>query len=588
MTSHRALFSRAPRLLHRWCLWLLLCWGVPAWVGAQGAPLLVLGTDARAQALWPHLSRFEGETVPRDWTEARHQRERFVPLAGRHATLGLQAEPVWLHLDLQVDSAAAGARVLDIDYPPLNDVRLYLTRDGALVQQAQMGNLLPPAQRPLYSRSLATDLNLPAGRYELWLRVQTAGAMVLPITLSPPAVFHGRSLDEQLLQGLLTGLALCLLVYSVAQWLTLRDSLFLKYAVLTTGSLWFSLLLFGLGSRYLWPGWTWMEQHAGGFAALMAACGSFLFIEHSLRAPGVARWWSRLMRAGAALCATVATLYALDLLASRTVTGVMTLLGVAPALLGMRGAYRRARAGDEIGLTFLAAWFVYAVATGVVIGVIRGWMPVNFWTLHAFQFGATLDMLLFMRVLGLRTRAVERAARELSRERDVLQSLAHTDPLTGLANRRGLNAALSAALPQCGPQRLLAVFALDLDGFKPVNDRHGHDVGDELLVAVAQRLRAHIRSSDVVARVGGDEFVLMAEGLPDELAAHELGLKLRDAFNTPFEVQAAPVQVGLTLGYALAPTDGRAAVDLLKRADAAMYAGKQAGKHRLVRAGVPA
>ena len=94
-------------------LWLLLCVGTAAWAAAPGAPMLVLGTDARAQALWPHLSRFEGNTVPRDWTEARQQRDRFVPVAGRHATLGLQAEPVWLHLDLQVDSAAAGGWVLN-------------------------------------------------------------------------------------------------------------------------------------------------------------------------------------------------------------------------------------------------------------------------------------------------------------------------------------------------------------------------------------------------------------------------------------------------------------------------------------------
>ena len=139
-------------------------------------------------------------------------------------------------------------------------------------------------------------------------------------------------------------------------------------------------------------------------------------------------------------------------------------------------------------------------------------------------------------------------------------------------------------MPLASPGHLVALYVLDLDGFKPVNDRYGHDVGDELLVAVAQRLRAHIRSSDLVARVGGDEFVLMATALADERAAHELGLKLCDAFVPPFVVAGEPVQVGLTAGYALAPADGREAVALLKRADAAMYAGKQAGKQRLVRA----
>jgi len=229
---------------------------------------------------------------------------------------------------------------------------------------------------------------------------------------------------------------------------------------------------------------------------------------------------------------------------------------------------------------------VYGLGTAVMIGVIRGWMPVNFWTQHAFQFSATLDMLLFMRVLGLRTHAMAQAAHQARHDLGVMASLAHTDPLTGLPNRRGLNAALAEVLPHASPGRLVAVYVLDLDGFKPVNDRFGHDVGDELLVAVAQRLCAHIRSSDLVARVGGDEFVLVAHGLPDERSAHELGLKLCDAFVPAFEVVGAPVRVGLTAGYALAPVDGHDAVELLRRADAAMYAGKQAGKQRLVRAQV--
>src|SRR5690606_21318954 len=112
-------------------------------------------------------------------------------------------------------------------------------------------------------------------------------------------------------------------------------------------------------------------------------------------------------------------------------------------------------------------------------------------------------------------------------------SLAHTDPLTGLPNRRGLNMALASALARCGPDQLLAVYVMDLDGFKPVNDQYGHDIGDELLVAVTRRLQSHVRQSDVVARLGGDEFVVMTGQLGNAHQAHELGLKLLDAFRAP-------------------------------------------------------
>jgi diguanylate cyclase (GGDEF)-like protein len=164
-----------------------------------------------------------------------------------------------------------------------------------------------------------------------------------------------------------------------------------------------------------------------------------------------------------------------------------------------------------------------------------------------------------------------------------MHSLAHTDPLTGLPNRRGLSIALASALPHSGPNSLLAVYVMDLDGFKPVNDRHGHDVGDELLIAVTRRLQGHVRQSDVVARLGGDEFVVMAGHLGSSQQAQELGLKLLEAFRTPFSLGDLQVEVGLTIGYAIAPDDSNDALGLLKLADAAMYSGKQGGKFCLRR-----
>ena len=133
---------------------------------------------------------------------------------------------------------------------------------------------------------------------------------------------------------------------------------------------------------------------------------------------------------------------------------------------------------------------------------------------------------------GRRTR---RAARV--RERDVLRlDGPHRSADRPAESARPATRALAAALPQCTPRRMLAVYMLDLDGFKQVNDRHGHDIGDELLIAVAQRLRAQLRRSDVVARLGGDEFVVIA-GRPGRRARRrsELGIKLVDAFRAPFD-----------------------------------------------------
>jgi diguanylate cyclase (GGDEF)-like protein len=550
---------------------------------AAGNPL-VLRDDMPTIEAWSAVSILPDPSRTLSVQDMLARSAAFVRPPGTDGTLGVQADPMWLRIPVSVSTTSDGIWVLDIDYPVLNRVEIYLTANGQVLRQATLGSLQPFSQRPLLSRSHSLGMQLRPGQsYDLLLRIETRGAMVLPITLNKPTAWHSRALNEQMLQGILTGLALCLLIYSLAQWVNLRDVLFIQYALLLMGSLLFSLHLFGLGTQYLWRDNPWMESHAAGLSALMATCGSFLFISQALAGHRPKSLLLRTMRGGAILCAVLGLAYALDLLSTRAITGVVSILGLVPALMGIPGAVRRARQGDPVGTSLLLAWLVYFVATATVIGVIRGWVPVNFWTLHSFQFGATLDMLLFMRVLGLRTKALRLEALDANRERDVMRSLAHTDPLTGLPNRRGLNISLASALARCGPDKLLAVYVMDLDGFKPVNDRHGHDVGDELLIAVTRRLQSHVRQSDVVARLGGDEFVVMTGQLSSAQQAQELGYKLLDAFRTPFMLGNLQVQVGLTIGYAIAPDDSNDALGLLKLADAAMYSGKQGGKFCLRR-----
>ena len=580
---------RWPALVIRWATACLAClaWLVVLTAGADaraaGNPL-VLRDDLPTVEAWSAVSILADPSRALSVQDMLARPSDFVRPPGTDGTLGVQTDPMWLRIPVSVATTSDGIWVLDIDYPVLNRVEIYLTANGQVLRQATLGSLQPFSQRPLLSRSHSLGMQLRPGQsYDLLLRIETRGAMVLPITMNKPTAWHSRAMNEQMLQGILTGVALCLLIYSLAQWVNLRDVLFIQYALLLMGSLLFSLHLFGLGTQYLWRDNPWMESHAAGLSALMATCGSFLFISQALAGHRPKSLLLRTMRGGAILCAVLALVYALDLLSTRAITGVVSILGLVPALMGIPGTVQRARHGDAVGTSLLMAWLVYFVATATVIGVIRGWVPVNFWTLHSFQFGATLDMLLFMRVLGLRTKALRLEALDANRERDVMRSLAHTDPLTGLPNRRGLNIALASALARCGPDKLLAVYVMDLDGFKPVNDQHGHDVGDELLIAVTRRLQNHVRQSDVVARLGGDEFVVMTGQLASAQQAQELGHKLLDAFRTPFSLGNLQVQVGLTIGYAIAPDDSNDALSLLKLADAAMYSGKQGGKFCLRR-----
>lgn len=152
-----------------------------------------------------------------------------------------------------------------------------------------------------------------------------------------------------------------------------------------------------------------------------------------------------------------------------------------------------------------------------------------------------------------------------------------TDELTGMANRRGFDHALQTVVAAGQPY---AVYFLDMNGFKAVNDTYGHDAGDELLVRSAQRLAASIRPSDVVARLGGDEFAIVVNGAIGEVAARGLADKLAAAIAAPFNLETVrgEVRVGVAVGYALSETVGNDPAELLRLADKAMYRDKVRGK----------
>ena len=172
----------------------------------------------------------------------------------------------------------------------------------------------------------------------------------------------------------------------------------------------------------------------------------------------------------------------------------------------------------------------------------------------------------------------------LSQERQqALQTVAWQasfDPLTGLANRSVLLGQLELMLKQTRAQGgQLAVLSLDLDEFKQVNESLGHPVGDQLLQLVADRLLEQLAGPELVARSGGDEFVLVVPEHGQPELVEQFCQTLLNAFHPPFMVNGTPLSISTSIGVAIYPHDGLLAIDLLKHADRAMYAAKQLGRN---------
>jgi diguanylate cyclase (GGDEF)-like protein len=166
------------------------------------------------------------------------------------------------------------------------------------------------------------------------------------------------------------------------------------------------------------------------------------------------------------------------------------------------------------------------------------------------------------------TRAGERRARHLAMH----------DGLTALPNRMHFHERIEKALNGSDPQRpALALLYLDLDGFKAINDTHGHEAGDEMLKIIAARLTRAVRGGDLVSRLGGDEFACLVAGSIGRQHLERLATKVFDAVSAPMKIGRHELAVRPSIGIAICPADGETAEALLKNADAAMYHAKRHG-----------
>ena len=182
---------------------------------------------------------------------------------------------------------------------------------------------------------------------------------------------------------------------------------------------------------------------------------------------------------------------------------------------------------------------------------------------------------------GLGWRGVLSDVTQQRRTHQRLAYLAHYDSLTGLANRVQLRERLSQALEARGdPPRRSALLCLDLDHFKSINDSLGHSVGDGVLRLVAQRLQSVVRRSDLIARVGGDEFAVLLDDVRSDAEVHQLAQRLVQVLCAPGDVRGRSVDMSASIGVAFVPDQGSTIDEALGNADLALYAAKEAGRGR--------
>jgi diguanylate cyclase (GGDEF)-like protein len=323
--------------------------------------------------------------------------------------------------------------------------------------------------------------------------------------------------------------------------------------------------------------WARMALDPRGAATPMAALlGTFVLMVASallmlIEFRPARRLMSALFTAGLAGMALADLRYAeLSVAAGAPVTGVNTggwlvgLLLIGAAASTYRGTTRRQTVLSTVKwLTFVPYLLIGPAGLTVLTQVAAGGTPDP----PQLVAGATIVVAIVVRQLLLLAENRSLVERLAARERELHHQALH-DPLTGLGNRKLLDDWL-----QVSRTRPCALILCDLDEFKPVNDRLGHPVGDELLIHVGERLRAAVRPGDTVVRLGGDEFAIALEGTVDD--ALSVAQRVWTGFQSPFLVQGHQLAVRASIGVAQAT----GVTELLRAADVAMYEAKRRGKN---------
>jgi two-component system, cell cycle response regulator len=261
------------------------------------------------------------------------------------------------------------------------------------------------------------------------------------------------------------------------------------------------------------------------------------------------------------------------------VSGVLVILAALAALRTPQRVSRHAAVESDVNV-----WLTTA-GLGLVMGIVALKTHDGRLDTVALDIGLVMVAAVVVRVHEV-MRQRGRLAAELHRALETQARLATTDPLTDIPNRRVFDDTLRAFIEQRGGgQPPLGLAILDLDHFKRVNDGYGHPAGDELLRQVAHRLRAAVRSTDTVARIGGEEFAIVSRATTAESLA-ALAERCREAIGAiSFQVAGNPIAVTASVGVARYPADARDSTELVQAADRALYAAKAAGRDRMFAAG---
>lgn len=541
----------------------------------------------------------------------------FQPLINNHANFGYQPDTYWFKVNILNQSNNELQQLLEFKSPLLDNISVYIVNsdNNNILSRHTAGDTQPFEERQFSSSTFVFPISLAAmSNTALYIRLKTSGSLSAEATLQGQDLFLQQNRSSSFYLNLYLGVLIALIAYNFLIFVSLRKIYYFYLALvgcsvlLVTGSInavWFELF---------WPESPIWHNVSVAFGFSLTGLLSSVFSRSFLNTFEEALSFDALFQVLIIIFAVLALAsLALPLI---YIAPLISILAIVLAIISISTATSLSLKGNRYAQVYLFAWLILMLGIATFSATNLGWLPNNLYTQYSFELGSALGMLLLSLSLAERikffqqendksrleafkshskmihvlrnteqelnhrvqerTDALEKAKKKLQDQGEKLKHLAHFDSLTGLANRFLVTEKLNLLLARCKREKSkLAVLFLDLDGFKQINDQYGHQTGDKLLRATADKLRFILRDSDVIGRIGGDEFIVIIDTSEGAINPEEVADKIKAAVLQPVTVNDITVEMGVSIGIAIYPDNTSDVDSLMNISDQEMYINKQ-------------
>ena len=524
-----------------------------------------------------YLQEQPGQAMTLEQARAALEQGYFRPDPRSVASFGIGARPVWMVMRIDNSLDVPVEMRLEVGMSWLDHVEVFHVQGQNRIETWNSGDEAGAedgASAVMPGQGFTFPLRAPAELSEVFIRVESVDPMVLPVRLELDSVAKRGDRAMHYAYGMIYGYLIALIAYNLIVFFGLRKGSYLLYALHLSCFIALNLAYTGHGYALWWGDQAHVQRYAT--LACMVAWGisGLAFASRFLGLRAAARKQWRLLYgvcAAVVLLAVVCTVFNLQFAANVLAFSFLAAYELSMLALGLWALQQQ----NPAARYFTAAAVFGLVGGGSTLLAVAGVLPVTPITLYGVEVGVLIEATLLALALARDIRSFEEARHEA-------EVLASIDTLTGLLNRRAFGERAHAVWNTAARRtRPLTAVMVDLDHFKVTNDEHGHAAGDEVLKAVAGLLSSTCRTSDVIARWGGEEFLLL---LPETTL--EQGIILAERLRSAVEACEVVTKRGplkVTASFGMADLRGHPNLDsLIADADQWLYRAKHAGRNRVM------